>query len=470
MKMRLSLLYFLQFSVWGCYLTCFGQLLGAGGLGSGIAWFYAAIGLVSILTPPLMGRLADHTGKPDTLLALCHLGASVAMFLMWIYAAGRTHLEFHVFYPLYLLFLALYMPTMALANTLTFGMLARAGRNPVTAFPSIRIWGTIGFVAAMWFVNSAWWDGTRFGFAFNDESDAGHLRFQYNAMQLFCAGVAGLIVAGYVFLIKGKRIPLSAHNTEVSGQTSDGKVRHTLASSFRKILGRETALFLIFAILAGVCMQISNGFATPYITHFTGMAEYAGSLASGNATMLFSLSQISEGICILLVGLSMKRYGMKAVYAAGLIAWSLRFLLLGEGNPGSGLWMLVASMIIYGIAFNFVTIAGHLYIQQKAPEGMKGFAQGLIMFMSNGIGATFGTLAAGRIVNGWCEWELVTIPGSGTQMRLFMGDWEIPWLIFATYAAVVALAWLLLFRNGKRAGVSPDPEEISGIRKRKKHD
>lgn len=189
MKTRLSLLYFLQFSVWGCYLTCFGQFLGAGGLGGDIAWFYAAIGIVSIITPSLLGRLADRTGRPERLLGICHFAAAVVMVIMWRYGMTRPQMEFRIMYPLYLLFLSLYMPTMALANTSTFGLLTQNGYNTVTTFPSIRIWGTIGFVAAMWFVNSAYWSEGTLYFTFSDSVDKAHLRFQYNAMQLLCSGI-----------------------------------------------------------------------------------------------------------------------------------------------------------------------------------------------------------------------------------------------------------------------------------------
>ncbi len=441
MKARLSTLYFIQFAVWGCYLTCFGQLLGAGGLGKDIAWFYAAIGLVSILTPSLLGRLADRTGRPDILLGVCHLLAASVMIIMWRYAMTHSQLEFKVFYTLYLLFLSLYMPTMALANTVTFGLLSSSGLNTVTTFPKIRIWGTIGFVAAMWFVNSAYWKEGTLGFIFSDVADNGHLRFQYNAMQLLCSGVVGLLAGVYSLMLpRLKKSP----QEKISVEKVNG-----LSSSLREMFGRkEIAVFLIFVIFAGVCLQISNGFVTPFITHFVGIPEFSDSLASGNATMLFSLSQISEAFCVLLVGRSLKSFGIKWVYAIGLFAWGMRFLMLAVGNPGSGLWLLVGSMAVYGIAFNFITIAGHLYIQQIAPNGMKGFAQGLMMFMSNGIGATFGTIAAGYVVNRWCEWEMVPGSGGDAMMRLFMGQWEWPWLIFAGYAFLVMFMWLLFKKMG----------------------
>ncbi len=440
MKARLSCLYFLQFSVWGCYLTCFGQFLGTGGLGSDIAWFYAAIGLVSIITPPLFGRLADKTGRPERLLAFCHLAASVMMFVLWRYGITRDQLDFGICYSVYLLFLAFYMPTMALANTVTFRLLTQSGHNTVTAFPTIRIWGTIGFVGAMWFVNSAYWTGDGLRFAFSDADDPGHLRFQYNAMQMLCSGIMGLATA--LFTIALPAINRTAQSLRVA------RDEMSLGDSLKSMFGkRDICIFLIFVALSGVCLQISNGFATPFITHFAGLKDYADSFASGNATMLFSLSQISEAACILLVGVSLKWKGIRFVYAAGLLAWALRFLMLGTGNPGDGLWLLIGSMIIYGVAFNFITIAGHLYIQQVAPKNMKGFAQGLMMFMSNGLGATLGTLSAGAIVNRWCSWEMITPSGSGNPMRLFMGEWIYPWSIFAAYAFAVMILWILLFRN-----------------------
>lgn len=441
MKSRLSLLYFLQFSIWGFYLTSLGQFLGSGGLGNRIAWFYAAIGIVSIVTPSIMGRLADKTGRPEKLLALCHFSAAVIMMSMWVYGSTHIHLDFLIFYSLYLLFLAFYMPTMALANTYSFGLLINKGLNPVNAFPSIRIWGTIGFVAAMWFVNSAYLYDGKFGFTLSDNTAAGHFRFQYNSMQLFCSGITGFVTAIYSLLLPGEN-KLFKHNSKVCGNVN------SLMGSLKIIFSKkEILIFLIFVVFSGVCLQISNGFVTPYISHFIGISEYTDSFASGNATLLFSLSQISEALCILLVGMSLKYKGIRFVYAIGLLAWALRFLFLGTGNPDDGLWMLIASMIIYGVAFNFITIAGHLHIQNVAPDNMKGFAQGLMMFMSNGIGATCGTIIAGSVINKWCHWTMVTIPGSDTQMRLFMGDWTMPWLIFSVYAFIIMIAWIISFRG-----------------------
>lgn len=448
MKTRLSTLYFLQFGVWGCYLTSLGQFLGAGGLGKDISWFYAAIGVVSILTPSLFGRMADRSSRPERLLSVCHLSAAVLMTILWVYASGHPQLDFRISYLLYIGFLAFYMPTMALANTVSFRLLEREGESPVTTFPKIRIWGTVGFVAAMWFINSAYWSDGSIHFTLNDSDDPGHLRFQYNAMQLLCSGICGFIAGVYALTLPGAGGQRGGYAVSRSEKTG-------LVGAVGRLFGiRQTALFLIFVLLSGVCLQISNGFATPYITHFTAYPEYAGSLAAGNATMLFSLSQISEACCILLVGQAMKRKGIRIVYGVGLVAWGLRFLMLGLGNPTDSLWLLIGSMLVYGIAFNFITIAGHLHIQQVAPGDMKGLAQGVMMFMSNGIGATTGIVIAGSVVNHWCSWEMV--PVGDSMVRLFMGDWLFPWMIFAGYALLVALAWFLSYSSPHRfSGAAP---------------
>ena len=439
MRGRLSLLYFLQFAVWGCYLSCFGQLLGSGGLGQDIQWFYAAVGIVSLVTPALMGHLADSFIPSLRLLGVCHLCASIIMFGAWIYTSVHPHFSFWPLFLIYLGFLAFYMPTMALANTTTFALLKKNGHQPVDQFPIIRVWGTLGFVAAMWFVNSAYIHNGEFGFTLNDMNPAARFRFQYTSMQLFMSAVLGSLTALYTLTLPLTQVP------------NPGK-----SSSFADIFGLkafkmfrmpEVRTFLIFAVFTGVCLQISNGYAIPFINHFMAFEKYMGSLAAGNATLLFSLSQMSEAAFILVTGIAMKRIGFKGVIFCALFAWCLRFLFLGLGDPGEGLWWLIFSMIIYGIAFNFFNIAGHIYMDQKSDKTTRGFGQGLLMMMSNGIGATGGMIAAGAIVNHYCHWEMLPSPSGNGMMRLFMGDWLAPWLIFAAYALGVGLLFILFYRK-----------------------
>lgn len=437
-RLRLSILYFLQFAVWGCYLSCFGQLLGAGGLGGDIAWFYAAVGLVSLVTPPLMGHFADRFVPSLRLLGICHLTASLAMFGAWLYASANGKMSFGAFFPIYLCFLAFYMPTMALSNTTTFALLKKNGLQPVDHFPVIRVWGTLGFVAAMWFVNSAYFYDGRFGFTLIETASEAPFRFQYTSYQLLASSVTGLITALYTLTLPMVAVPAKGAASNLSDIFG--------FKAFKLFKIPPVRTFLIFAIFTGVCLQISNGYAIPFINHFMGLAEYAGSSAAGNATLLSSLAQLSEAGCILLVGISMRRLGFRTVIFMALAAWCLRFLLLGIGNPGSELWMLVGSMLVYGIAFNFFNIAGHIYMDQMSDKETRGFGQGLLMMVSNGIGATGGMIAAGAIVNRFCHWEMMPSPSGTGMMRLFMGNWTAPWLIFAAYALLVGILFLVFFR------------------------
>lgn len=441
MRGRLSLLYFLQFAIWGCYLSCFGQLLGAGGLGADIQWFYAAVGIVSLVTPPLMGHFADRFIPSLRLLGCCHLCASVLMFGAWIYASSHPQLEFWAFFPIYVGFLAFYMPTMALSNTTTFALLKKDGKQPVDHFPIIRVWGTLGFVAAMWFVNSAWYHDGMFGFTLSDLNPFARFRFQYTSMQLLVSAILGLITALYTITLPIAPVPAKGRGSSLSDIFG--------FKAFRLFKIPEVRTFLIFAIFTGVCLQISNGFATPYINHFMAFEEYLGSMAAGNATLLVSLSQISEAACILIVGISMRRIGFKSVILLALLSWCLRFLFLGFGNPGSGLWMLILSMFVYGIAFDFFNIAGHIYMDQMSDRETRGFGQGLLMMMTNGIGATGGMVVAGSVINSFCKWEMIDSPSGNGMMRLFMGDWLVPWLIFSGYALIVGILFLIFFRQNK---------------------
>ena len=341
------------------------------------------------------------------------------------------------------------MPTMALANTTTFALLKREGQQPVDHFPVIRVWGTLGFVAAMWFVNSAYLHDGIFGFTLEDTSPFARFRFQYTPMQLFVSSILGLLTALYTLTLPMVNVP------------AKGK-----ASTFSDIFGLHAfklfkippvRTFLIFAVFTGVCLQISNGYAIPFVNHFMAFEEYLGSRAAGNATLLVSLSQISEAACILIVGIAMRRIGFKWVITLALLAWCIRFLFLGLGNPGNGLWLLVLSMLVYGIAFNFFNISGHIYMDQMSDRETRGFGQGLLMMMTNGIGATGGMIAAGAIINSYCHWEMVPSPSGNGMMRLFMGDWLIPWIIFAAYALAIGLLFIIFFRYKKTSSRNPIP-------------
>ena len=192
-------------------------------------------------------------------------------------------------------------------------------------------------------------------------------------------------------------------------------------------------------MLLGVSLQITNGFANPFITSFQNIPEYADTWGARNANALISLSQVSETLCILLIPFFLKRFGIKTVMLIALFAWVLRFGFFGLGNPGSGLWLFVLSMIVYGVAFDFFNISGALFVDKETDDKIRSSAQGLFMLMTNGIGATIGTLGAQAVVNHF-------VYSHAGDMAAQTAGWSTSWFIFAGYALVVAVVFALVFK------------------------
>ena len=433
-KVRLSVMNFLQFAVWGAYLTCIGNYLGPAGMGDLIPWFYSIQGIVSIFMPAVMGIIADKYVQPQRLLGICHVLAGLFMLACW-YAgwqadAAGVYPDRTVMLTCYTLSVAFYMPTLALSNTVAFSVLNRNGYDTVTDFPPIRVLGTVGFIASMWFVNCAAWSDGAFSFSI---TDAG--RFQYTYMQLFVSGVLGLLLAAYCFTL-----PECPRGGKSTGRRSLSEALGL--NAFRLFKQKKMALFFIFSMLLGMSLQVTNGYATPFITHFKAISEYAGTFGANNATLLTSLSQISEALCILLIPFFLKRYGIKTVMLIAMIAWVLRFGLFGVGDPGTGVWMFVLSMIVYGVAFDFFNVSGALFVEKETDKSIQASAQGLFMLATNGVGASIGTLAAGAVVDHYCRWE----------GEYLVGDWQSAWLIFSAYALVVAVAFMFMFRYKHERG------------------
>ncbi len=434
MKVRLAVMNFLEFAVWGAYLTCMGNYLGIAGLGDKISWFYAIQGIVSIFMPTLMGIIADKYIQPQRLLGLSHLLAGVFMLGCWWMGVqsgfGQEIADKTLFITLYTLSVAFFMPTIALANTTAFSILKKNGLDTVKDFPPIRVLGTVGFIATMWFVNCAVWEDGAFSMTLADNAH----KFQYTYMQFFVSGVLSILLCAYCFTLPECRL-----------EKKDGKV--SLAESlglnaFKLFKTRKMALFFIFSALLGMCLQVTNGYAGPFITSFKGTPEFAETFAANNATLLSSISQISEALCILMIPFFLKRFGIKVVMLMSMFAWVFRFGLFGVGNPAMpGVLMFILSCIVYGVAFDFFNVSGGIFVDQECEPSVKASAQGLFMMMTNGFGATVGTLVAGEIVNHYCSWE----------NGFLVGDWQSCWFIFAAFALVVGVSFALVFKPEKRA-------------------
>ena len=441
-KARLIVMNFLQFAIWGAYLTCIGQFLGKAGLGDYVPWFYIAQGVVSIFMPAVMGALADKFIQPQRLLGISHLLAAGFMLVAAYFgyraadvAAANAAVEgfrgdiWPVFIP-YVLSVAFYMPTIALSNTVAFTTLSRSGRDFVKAFPPIRTCGTVGFIAAMWAVNS-------FSFGLGSAEPAfgltGNAQFTY--MQLVVCGVLGLLLGAYCFTLPECPLDCSAD------KQSKTLVQRLGLDAFVLFKQRKMAMFFIFSMLLGVSLQITNGYATPYINSFAATSD---SWFAENPTMLVSVSQISEAFCILLTSYFLIRFGIKKVMLIAMLAWVLRFGLFGVGTTESamGIAALFLSCIVYGVAFDFFNVSGAMFTQQEAPKSMQSSAQGLFMLMTNGIGASVGTWIAGNIVMKHCDWN----GGYLLSRPEFENGWQTTWFIFAAYALVVAVAFAMLFK------------------------
>ena len=443
-KLRLIVMNFLQFAVWGAYLTSVGNYLGSAGMGHLIAWFYAIQGIVSIFMPTLMGIVADRWIQPQRLLGICQIVAGAFMLSCWWLGhcamESGTYPDASLFVTMYTLSVAFYMPTIALSNTVAFSVLTSHGYDTIKDFPPIRVFGTVGFIATMWFVNCATWTpGEGLSFSLS----AHPLRFQYTYMQLFVSGGLGLILGAYCFSLPECLIS--------KGAATNRSIAETLGlNAFKLFKVKKMAIFFIFSMLLGMCLQVTNGYAGPFITSFKG-SGFADTFAANNATLLTSLSQISEALCILMIPFFLKRFGIKKVMLIAMLAWVLRFGFFGLGNPDMpGVMLFILSMIVYGVAFDFFNVSGALFVEQETDKSIQASAQGLFMLMTNGIGATVGTLSAGAVVDHFCKWTEVD------GVSYLLGDWTATWLIFSGFALAVAVAFVLIFKDhSKTANATP---------------
>ena len=414
-KFRLIVMNFLEFAVWGAYLTSMGRYLAHHGLAGHIGIFYSIQGIVSLFMPALMGIVADRWIPANKLLSICQALAGAFMIgaCAYAYPAGEA-VGFTPLFTLYTLSVAFYMPTIALTNSVAYSALNKAGLDIIKDFPPIRVFGTIGFICTMWVVDLS--------------------GFQDTALQFAISGALSIVLAIYALTL-----PASEINKNVEAKSWVDAFGLRAFSLFKQ---KKMAIFFIFSMLLGICLQITNGFANPFLGSFGGIEEFADKFAVKHSNMLISLSQISETLCILVIPFFLKRFGIKNVILMSMFAWVLRFGLFGLGDPGSGVWMFVLSCIAYGFAFDFFNISGSLYVDQETDPGIRSSAQGVFMMMTNGLGATIGTLSAQAIID-----HFVYNPqaNGATAMQVWEG-WQMSWYIFAAYAAVIGVLFALLFQ------------------------
>lgn len=402
---------FLEFAVWGAYLTSLGRYLGGIGMTSEIKWFFMMQGIVSIFMPTLMGIIADKKIQAQKVLSLCHGFAGLFMIGAGLYCrTAGMDIQFGPLFALYSLSVAFFMPTIAIANSVAFNALTKEGMDTVKAFPPIRVFGTVGFICSMLLTNFLVIDGRQ---------------MQDSYFQLISSGIFSLILCAYALTMP--KCPVN----KSTGKTSLAEAFGLKAFSLFK--DKQFAIFFIFSMLLGASLQITNGYANLFLGSFADDPNLAGTFAVKNSNALISISQASETLCILLIPFFMKRFGIKVVMLMSMFAWVFRFGFFGLGTPDfPGVLLFILSCIVYGIAFDFFNISGSLYVEQKTDTSIRSSAQGIFMLMTNGLGATLGTFAAGMVVD-------ATV-GKGAP-------WSTTWYIFAAYALVVGIAFMFLFKN-----------------------
>ena len=403
---------FMQFAVWGSYLTSMGTYLFSIGMGEHIGMFYAMQGIVSLFMPALMGILADRYVPAQKLLSACHIIAAAFMIAAGYYGMTTgSEAQFATLFTLYSCSVAFYMPTIALTNSVAYAGLEGAGKDTVKAFPPIRVFGTVGFICTMLFVNFM--------------KDPSGIQYQHSYFQFFTSGILSLILGVYA---------LTLPNVPVKKASGSSFMEATGLKAFSLFKDRQMAVFFIFSMLLGASLQITNGYANSFISSFAGNPEYADAWGARNANALISLSQMSETLCILLIPFFMKKFGIKKVMLIAMFAWVFRFGFFGIGNPGSGVWLFVLSCLVYGVAFDFFNISGSLYVNRMTSKDIRSSAQGLFMLMTNGLGASIGTWAAGIVVNHFVY-------------NAAQPDWAAAWYVFAAYALVVGILFVFLFKD-----------------------
>lgn len=408
-KLRLTVMNFLQFAIWGAYLTSMGRYLGDAGFAEGIGNFYAVQGIVSLFMPALMGIVADRWIPAQRLLGLCHALAGGLMLALFAYSLTEAP-SYSVLFSIYTLSVAFYMPTLALSNSVAYTSLEQAGLDLVKSFPPIRVFGTVGFICTMITVSLIGVEATSGQFAIS--------------------GGIGLLLALYA-----QTLP---HCPTAPKGEGKGLVEALGLKAFALFKERKMALFFVFSMFLGVSLQITNGFANPFISSFGEIPAYAETFGVKHANILISLSQLSETLCILLIPFALRRFGIKIVMLIAMLAWVLRFAFLGLGDPGAGVWLFLLSMVVYGVAFDFFNVSGSLFVDKETDPTIRSSAQGLFMIMTNGIGATLGSLGAQAVISHFVYSE--------HDVHARLAGWNLSWYLFAAYAAIVAVLFAVLFR------------------------
>lgn len=412
-KFRLTLMSFLQFFVWGAWLITVGNYWFATKQWSGAEFgaIFSTLGISSIIMPAITGIIADKWVNAEKLYGVLHILGGIA--LLYIPQVDNPTTFYYVIFAAMLC----YMPTISLSNSVAYNILKSNNYDVVKVFPPIRVWGTIGFIVAMWMTNLS-------------GNKASANMFLISAISAFILGI-------YSFTL-----PKCPPQRLISENATIGE---KLGLNAFKLFGTyKMALFFLFSMFLGGALQLTNMYGDVYLSEFANVPEYANSFVVKYSTIIMSISQISETLFILAIPFFLKRFGIKQVMLISMLAWVLRFGLFAYGNPVDGLWMIIMSCIVYGMAFDFFNISGSLFVETTTDSKIRSSAQGLFMMMSNGFGAFFGGLISGMIID-----KYFTHGG--------VRDWHHIWLAFAGYALVIAVLFAVMFKH------KHNPEDVENV-------
>jgi MFS transporter, NHS family, xanthosine permease len=402
LRSRLIVMNFLQFYVWGAWLLTIGRYWFETRHWSGTSFgaIFSTMGIASLFMPALMGIVADRWINAERLYGVLHILGGIFLCLLPLADNPQQ------FFWLILATMVCYMPTISLAIAVAYNALKRDGLDVVRDFPPIRVWGTVGFIAALWTTSL--------------------LGLETLPAQFYLAAAAAFVLGLYAF---------SLPPCEPKLEAASGSLVDVLGlNSFRLFRDRDMAFFFVFAMLLGAALQLTNAYGGTFLGEFSSNPTYAHTLAVKYPAIIMSISQVSETLFILAIPFFLRRYGIKTVMTISMLAWCLRFGLFAYGDPGPGLWMIVLSCIVYGMAFDFFNISGSLFVEQQSDPKIRASAQGLFMLMTNGVGAVLGSLIAGFVIDRFYT------AADGAK------DWHGIWLAFAGYSLAMAVAFMLLFR------------------------
>lgn len=431
LKLRLTILSFLQFFVWGAWLTTIATYclktkewsfpeFGA---------IFSTLGIASIITPPVVGILVDKYINSEKLFGILHIFYGIFIFMV----PGID--DPNVLFWVVLVAMFFYMPTISLSYTLIYRVLADNDYDVVKNFPKIRVWGTVGFIIAMWITNF-----TNFDYSLSDISSFNFIKLEKpTPMQFYIAGIGAVILGIYSFSLP----ECPPQNTKSDENSLAGKLGLDALVLFKN---KKMAVFFIFSMLLGAALQLTNMYADVFIDSFKEIDQYKNSFAVKYSTVVVSISQISETLFILAIPFFLKKFGIKKVMLMSMLAWFLRFGLFSVGSPeGLGFVAIISSMIVYGMAFDFFNISGSLFVEKSTNSKLRGSAQGLFMMMTNGFGAIIGSQASSYII------DKFFINSDKTT------DWSGAWFVFAVYALVIAVLFAIFFKH------KHNPEEVKNI-------